>query len=53
MLVAIARMILSISKGVIGTLKLTELEELFFAGDGSIGCMYKKGCENEGALTIL
>ena len=52
-LVAIARMILWTTKGVIGTLKLTELEELLFAGDGSIGCMYKKGCENEGALTIL
>ena len=33
--------------------KLTEVEELVFAGDCIIGWMCKKGCENEGATTIF
>ena len=46
-------MILWTSKDGIGIWKLTEVEELVFAGDCIIGCMHKRGYENEGAATIF
>ena len=48
-LVGAVSMILRKSKGGIGRLKLTEIEDLLFGGNCSIGFMYK----NEGAPIIL
>ena len=47
MLMGIVKMILGTSKGGIGRWKLTEVEESVFAGDCSVGCMHKQGCDNE------
>ena len=53
MLVGIVRMILLKSKARIGRWKLAEVEDQIFGWDCRGGCMYKQGCENEGAITIL